>query len=297
MHLRENEKKLFVKLVDSLCGRHSRWEVWKDMVVMFATSISNAVDTRHKEAREALFHDCAKHYNEQEMDTFAELFGQLVNAMEQGGHRDFLGDLFMSLGLGNDAGGQFFTPYNICKMMAKIGAPNMAEKVAQHGWVSLNDPACGAGATLIAAADIMYNEQHVNYQTSALFTAQDIDFTTALMCYIQLSLYGCPGYVHVGNTLTEPMTGPLLFGDGGENTWYTPMYFSGIWEGRRKVAIMDGIIRGWERPNRREAAKKPPEDMPPAPPEPAIIRVTEKKPRKPAKKAKPEQMTLWEVLT
>lgn len=284
--LREAEKKLFVKLVDSLCGRHSRWEVWKDMIVMFAATISNAVDARHREAREALFRDSAKHYSEKEMNTFSELFGQLVNAMEQGGHRDFLGELFIELGLGNDAGGQFFTPYSICKMMADVGTPDICEKVEQNGWVSLNDPACGAGATLIAVADILYNSKKINYQERAMFTGQDIDYTTALMCYIQLSLYGCPGYVHIGNTLTEPMTGHVLFGDGGPNTWYTPMYFAPIWEGRRKCVIMDE----WLKRDMLLGIKTNAAYVAPAPPEPAVIQVSVKQARK-----KPKGQLMFEI--
>ena len=58
---------------------------------------------------------------------------------------------------------------------------------------------------------------------------------TGLMCYIQLSLLGCAGYVHIGNTLTDPMTGSILFGDGKSSTWYTPMYFSDAWRIRRAL--------------------------------------------------------------
>ena len=46
----------------------------------------------------------------------------------------------------------------------------------------------------------------LNYQKHLLIVAQDIDETVALMCYIQLSLFGVAGYVTVGNSLTEPMT-------------------------------------------------------------------------------------------
>lgn len=293
--LREDEQKTFVRLVDSLTGRHNRWQVWKDMIVMFACAISNAVDVRHMDEREELYMDTIKHYSKAEQETFAELFGQMVNAMEHGGHRDFLGELFMLLGLGNDAGGQFFTPYNVCRMMAEVGMPDTPEKVAQSGWVSINDCACGAGATLIAAADVMWHEQHVNYQQSALFIGQDIDYTTALMCYIQLSLYGMPGYVHIGNTLSAPMTGTVLFGDGGPDTWYTPMYFSGVWEGRRQAARLDAVLHSMGRQSPQDTAQTPPEEQSKHE-EPPVIRVTAKKAVKKTKQSKPEQVTLWEVM-
>src|SRR5699024_11833427 len=67
------------------------------------------------------------------------------------------------------------------------------------------DPACGAGALLVAFANECLR-QKVNYQTSVLFVAQDIDFTVGLMCYIQLSLLGCAGYVVIGDTLVRPST-------------------------------------------------------------------------------------------
>lgn len=73
--------------------------------------------------------------------------------------------------------------------------------------------------------------QGVNYQTSVLFVAQDIDLTAGLMCYIQLSLLGCPGYVVIGNTLTEPSVSldkrGLIPQDKG-NVWYMPFYFQDV---------------------------------------------------------------------
>ena len=48
--------------------------------------------------------------------------------------------------------------------------------------------------------------QEINYQTSVLFTAQDIDYIVGLMCYLQLSLMGCAGYVVIGDTLRHPST-------------------------------------------------------------------------------------------
>lgn len=289
-HLREAERKQFVKTLDSICGRKSRWEVWKDMIWMFATAISNSVDDRQREKREEQYMAIAKQYSEAEMETFAQLFAQLVNAYEAGGHQDFLGDIFMELGLGNDSGGQFFTPYSVCKMMASVTLSNAKEQIEQKGYIALNDPACGAGATLIAVADIMYNEQHINYQNSVMFTAQDIDYTTGLMCYIQMSLFGMPGYVHIGNTLTDPMTGHVLFGDGGEYTWYTPMYFSAAWEMRRQAVLVKNFFRGLEQGIKEHAPEVLPEPAAEPEPEPVIIQVSGKKARR-----KPKGQLMLEI--
>lgn len=277
--IRGNEKKLFVKTVDSLCGRHSRWKIWNDMIWLFATSIANAVDAEYREKREKQYQDIAKNYSAAEMETFSELFAQLVMIFERGGYRDFLGELFMELNLGNDAGGQFFTPYSLCKMMAQISMPDIKEKVEKKGYIAINDCACGAGATLIAAADIMLNDYKINYQRSAMFVAQDIDYTTALMCYIQLSLLGCAGYVKIGNSLTDPLTGHVLFGEQGDNIWRTPMYFSPVWEWRRQGVVMSRLFTGMEQAQPEPAA-----------PEPAIIQVSGKQ-----AKRKPKGQLMFEI--
>lgn len=292
--LRDTEAKEFIKTMDSLCGRHNRWEIWKDAMWLFATAISNAVDSRHREKREQQYLDIAKRYSKAEMDTFAELFAQLVMILERkSGYCDFLGELYMMLGLGNDAGGQFFTPYDVCKMMAKVSMPDVQEKVEQQGWFSVNDPACGAGATLIAAADIIHNEYKLNFQTSVMFLGQDIDYTTGLMCYIQLSLCGCAGYVRIGNTLTDPMTGHVLFGDGGENTWYTPMFFSTPWEMRRQAVLMKAFFQGLEqgvKDHAPEALPEPAAQPEPVEPEPVVVQASGKQARK-----KPQGQLMFDI--
>lgn len=105
-------------------------------------------------------------------------------------------------------------------------------ELAAQTVLALEETCCGAGATLIAgihAARKQLEKANLNYQNHLLVVAQDIDETVALMCYIQLSLLGVAGYVKVGNSLTEPMTG----NDNKENYWFTPMYFSNVWVLRR----------------------------------------------------------------
>ncbi len=40
--------------------------------------------------------------------------------MEQNPDQDFLGELYMLCELGNDASGQFFTPYDVCRCMVEV---------------------------------------------------------------------------------------------------------------------------------------------------------------------------------
>lgn len=240
---RNQGQKELLKIYDDLCYTRSRWEVWQDMVIIIATAISNSVDTRHYEEREKLYLERIGKYKPGAQRNFVLLFNKIICLLDATPFQDLLGDLFMLLGLGNDAGGQFFTPYSVCQMMGKmvIDSSKCKSEIAHKGYFSVNDCACGAGATLIGAAEALYLEK-INYQQTALFIAQDIDYTTALMCYIQLSLLGCAGYVRIGDSLTNPLTGDVLFGEDSSNVWYTPMYFSESWQKRRKMATIKRII-------------------------------------------------------
>lgn len=224
------------KLYNKLCHRYSRYEVWQDMVVMVACAIANAVDKRHFDEREAMYMRIVPKYSKDELAVFPEFFTHIVLGMEESPDCDFLGELYMNLELGNKHAGQFFTPYDVCRMMAACSIDDalLKKQLERNGWISINDCACGAGATLVAAANHL-RKIGINYQTQALFVAQDVDMTVALMCYIQLSLLGCAGYVVVGNTLTEPQTGPVLFGEESSRCWFTPMYFSEVWSVRRAI--------------------------------------------------------------
>lgn len=150
----------------------------------------------------------------------------------------------MELNLGNSNAGQFFTPFNVCRAMAETAiSETVGETIREKGYISVNDCACGAGATLIAAAEVLHN-RGIDYQRNALFVGQDLDETVAMMCYVQMSLLGIAGYVHVGNTLTEPQTGSVLFGGEDANTWYTPMFFHQRWQLRRELAILRHGLHG-----------------------------------------------------
>lgn len=244
-HVRGQTQKELARIFDKLCSRHSRWEVWADFVYMAAASLSNAVDKVHFKEREKDYLAIAKKYNKAELEAVAEMFALIVMGMEENTDQDFLGELFMSLDLGNQYKGQFFTPYSVCRMMAQItGTDDLKSKIEQQGWVSVNDCACGAGVLLVAFANGCMR-QGVNYQTNVLFVAQDIDLTAGLMCYIQLSLMGCPGYVVIGDTLIAPTTSldkrGLIPRDKG-NVWYMPLYFRDVWHWRRVWAQMEMLF-------------------------------------------------------
>lgn len=239
--VRDSHQREFIKIFNRLSGKYSRWEIWSDFVTLSAIAISNTVDKANAAEREKSYHTIAGKYKPPELDAFASMLAETVNGLEDNQDQDFLGELYMNLALGNDHKGQFFTPYSICTAMARLSSIDLNNRLETEGWISVNDCACGAGALLIAFANEC-KRQNVNYQTDVLFVAQDIDFVVGMMCYLQLSLLGCPGYVVIGDTIAHPAISydkrGLIPKDTG-NVWYTPFYFRDIWNWRCIAAKMD----------------------------------------------------------
>lgn len=233
----------FLADFEKLLSRRSSWEVWADFVSMFAQAISNAVDRQQAPDREKEYLKLISKYSPEEQAIFPRLCADTVAALDANPEQDFLGDLYMSLELGNHWKGQFFTPYSLCQAMSEITISDAASRAEKNGWTSVHDPACGAGATLIAAAHSL-QRSGVPYLQKVLFVGQDVDYVAAMMCYIQLSLLGCAGYICVGNTLTNPMTGHPLFPQKreGQDLWFMPMFFSSEWAFRRAFHSLDNKL-------------------------------------------------------
>lgn len=228
----------FLNEFNKLTRTHRPFDVWRDFVIMFACAISNGLDKFHYKDREERYLSIIHRYGKDEQMIFPKLAAYTTMALDANPEQDFLGKMFMDLGLGNNSAGQFFTPYSVCQLMADVVTSdldnNLQDKLEKQGYISLADECCGAGATIIAAINTIKRKMEkatpsMNFQRHLLVVGQDIDETVALMCYIQISLLGAAGYIKVGNSITDPMTTD----DDKSKYWYTPMYFSDIWVIRR----------------------------------------------------------------
>lgn len=150
--------------------------------------------------------------------------------------------MYHRLQLHQEQKGQFFTPYHISHFMAEINMVGVEnEELKKKGYITVSDPACGAGAMLIAFANVA-RAHGINYQKEVLFFGQDIDLTAALMCYVQLSILGCPAVVIVGDSLVKPDFHP------DNDVWYTPFYYLNHWRfqsffaGKEEVREADVVV-------------------------------------------------------
>lgn len=238
----------FLKSFQKLTYRHRAWDVWRDYILLHACSISNVLDKENYDQREKRYLKIIHQYSKEEQAIFPELAAYTTMALNQNQEQDFLGKMFMRLNLGNRSAGQFFTPYHVCELMAEITMDNVEEEVKHKGYVSVNDPCCGAGATLIAGVQAIRKKLEkcdppMNYQNHVLVIAQDIDKIVALMCYVQLSLLGVAGYIKVGNSIVDPIT----IGEKTDKYWFTPMYFSEVWQMRRTIQNFKDLCEGKEK--------------------------------------------------
>ena len=232
----------FEKTIHKLSGKYQTWQVWADWVLLFATSLSQALDFR--EDREKRYIQTASKYTPEEMEIIQELCLITIRALEKNREQDFLGTIYMDLNLANHWKGQFFTPYSVCRCMAELQCNTCTDKIKNMGYTTISDPSCGGGATLIASFEyvrrkVIEEEIPINPQEHVLLIGQDISETTAQMCYIQISLLGIAGIIKVGDTLCDPFTGDVLNLPRSSDIWLTPMYNMPTWAGRQICHKLD----------------------------------------------------------
>ena len=214
-------KREFINVVEQISRRHNTHSIYCDFVTMAAISLHNAI--RRDDALEAEYLSIIKKYNRTEQHLFPQLLAITVNALEQR-FCDFLGDVYMSLDLGNVHQGQFFTPYELSKMMAMMSQP---EDYNSREFFTLSEPAVGMGGMIIAYAEVM-QENGINYQQKLWVQAIDVSAAAIYGCYVQLTLLHIPAEIIHGNTLSGEVYRVLR----------TPAHYLGLWDSklRRQLA-------------------------------------------------------------
>lgn len=118
------------------------------------------------------------------IDKIVHVYARLIEVMEET-REDILGDVFEG-GITRGQNGQYFTPQPICHLMDQLSSGESDGK-------TVNDPTCGSGRLLLAAAKIDRNR---------FFVGQDIDHRCVRICALNLALWNLYGQVIWGNSLT-----------------------------------------------------------------------------------------------
>ncbi|HHR6069586.1 TPA: N-6 DNA methylase [Providencia alcalifaciens] len=95
-------------------------------------------------------------YEKEDLNAFAKLLAICVNALDHQA-TDFLGELFMTLELGDGRWGQFFTPFQMSQLMAELILGDCRSHIEQKGDISVCEPTCGTGGMVVACANVLIN--------------------------------------------------------------------------------------------------------------------------------------------
>lgn len=206
----------FKRLFNETARYENRYSVFRDWVMMSAIALNNAF--LKSESLEEEYLGIVKRYKKDDAVRMAHLLAEVVQGLEVY-PCDFLGSLFMELELGSDRMGQFFTPFEISKMMALLTHGDVIDELSDQPFIRAHEPACGSGSMIIAFAQVMY-EKGLNPQQQLWVSCVDLDPVAAMMAYIQLSLLSIPGEIIVGNSLSMQYTRVMR----------TPAHYLGLWD-------------------------------------------------------------------
>jgi hypothetical protein len=229
------------RLIENLGHHYEPQRVFFDFVEMSAIALSK-LDTRQAAAREERYLSIINQYKTlEERQTFPKMLGELVIALEKT-DEDVLGPISASLGMCSYRKGQFWTPWTVSYMMAKIavcGGPDEGplgkeELQSEGGFVTMADPCCGPGGMPMAFARAFKEEGH-NPQQQLHITAVDISPYSVHMTYCQLALMGLPAIVYLGDSLRNEFT----------EEWFTPIHILGGFSRRLRQRGFDEKSTAW----------------------------------------------------
>lgn len=233
----------FVKLFGSMARYQHRYALFRDFVTMAGISLYNAIPRDQDLENEYL--QIISRYEKPDQQRFPELLALVVEALTITPH-DFMGSIFMELELGEKRTGQFFTPFELSRLLGRMLVGD-GSALKDREFVTLDEPACGAGGMIIAYAEAM-QELGMNPQQQLWFRAIDIDPVPAMMCYIQLSLLHIPGVVINGCGIRQTVF----------RAYRTPAHMLGFWEGK----IKRHFAKGRDRQQEEGAASPTPVSVP-----------------------------------
>lgn len=181
----------FRSLIEQLVRRHDAYKVFAAFTHLTACALAHGT-------REAEYFDEAKRWERDELEVFSHALGALVMEMEARPFTDLLGGHYMDLALshkGQQWNGEFHTPQPICELMARVIAGDTPPP--DEGPITLCEPACGAGAMILAYAQALPADARRRLRVTAI----DISKVACDMCFINTTLWGIPTEVIHGDTL------------------------------------------------------------------------------------------------
>ena len=197
----ESTIKAFIQKLSRLEPSKSPQEKFRDLCEMAYCAYAKPVaSVEQKEALESRYMQIVGTYRDKDaVWAYPELLAMVYEGVKSG---DYLGSVAAEIGALNDAQGQFFTPFEVSRLLAEMTFGQHEPLIEKYGHLTLQEPAAGAGGMVLAFALVM--RQRGYEPSSQLFvSAIDISAPCYWMCYLQLTLAGIPAEVISGNTLSQ----------------------------------------------------------------------------------------------
>jgi hypothetical protein len=199
-------RKQFIKAFERLSRHRERHDVLADFLELAVCAVRKTTVPPGPAADvlEEQYMAVVKRNTPEDIRAMPELLGIAALAIQQGGS-DFLGQVVVELELANAHLGQFFTPYDLSRMMAEMTLQDAGRVIAERGFVTVHEPASGAGGMIVAAADVL-ERQGFDIARQLYVEAIDISPLCFKMTYLQTALRGVPATIRRGNTLSLKMS-------------------------------------------------------------------------------------------
>lgn len=215
-------------MFETFGAKHQKWKLFSDFLWISAVALNASYQFDQQEARERRYAETAAAYSQGELAKMADIYAQLVMAMEeqlfQGHPNDLLGPLYHALELHKHRSGQFFTHRNITTFTA-FALSDAAEKdIERYGYYRTVETSCGSGAFILSQAEALIAAGH-DPSHEMVAVCLDTDPVCVLMCYLQLGLYGIPAAIFKHDGLAPLHKAPAL-----EDTWFTPLFSFYGWD-------------------------------------------------------------------
>lgn len=163
-------------------GRNQFADCFSNFIDLALSYFCNNMDERQMELRKRVVED----------ENFKNAYKEAITAFgdEAEDYHDPIGDIFMSR-ISHGDHGQFFTPESISLLMSEI---IMGDKL--HDGMTVNDPACGTGRTLLMALKHIRSK---GYEPKLY--ANDLSMTCAKMTLLNFCINSVDGAVTCGDAL------------------------------------------------------------------------------------------------
>lgn len=199
-------KKEFIRLFNKVGYTKSRYDLFRDFLNLSFFSLCKLSERGERaDQLEENYMQVVRSYPEKDLHIIRETMPRLLGLTDIGVNQkmDFLGAVYHDLEIHNKEVGQFFTPFSVSYMMAKMTLSEQIEhiKAGRKKHFTLDEPASGAGGMILASAQALEDEG-LDSSATMFFRAIDLSEMAFKMTYIQTALRGLCGFVIHGNSLS-----------------------------------------------------------------------------------------------